>query len=359
MGRLDAIRPAERPKLHGRVMLSGPSGAGKTWTSLSMARVLVEGDLTRVLVIDTERESALTYADVFPGFAHLPWRPPYDPTELADALGGLGDAYGLVIVDSFSHFWRGQGGTLDIADGKFGGWKTARPVQERLVEAVLAVPAHVLLCVRSKMEYLVEGGGGTKQTVTKLGLAPMQDDTLVYEVNVALDLDLEHRLTVVKSRTNAVPVGRMYPAGLEGKAAQDYAEWLVGGVPPASRDDIDRMVALFAGMPDAEARKSAKAAFVERFGTPQALTANQVADALAWLAEQAPPAPPTPEPHVAAVDEAIRPLDREQRARLGAWCSTRGIPTKASAMSVDQAADVLARIGDLTSSGDDEGGGDA
>lgn len=286
MSRLDSIATAARPRMHGRALVSGPSGAGKTWTSLSMGKILAGGQLDRVLLIDTERESALTYADVFGGFAHLPWRPPYDPTELAESLVGISDTYEVVIIDSFTHFWRGLGGTLDIADGKFGGWKTARPVQERLVQAVLAMPAHVILCVRSKMDYLVEVSSNGKQQVTKVGMAPIQDDTLVYEMNVALDIDLEHRITVTKSRTPACPVGRMYPAGHEDKAAEDYARWLAGGVPPASREDVDRIVDAFGQVPDAEDRKRVKQEFVQRFGMPQSLTADQVSDAESWLTEQ-------------------------------------------------------------------------
>ena len=285
MSRLGAIKPAERPKMHGRALLSGPSGAGKTWTGLSMATHLAVAEERpgSVLVIDTERESALTYADVF-AFEHLPWRPPYDPGELASTLAELGDRFAVVIVDSLSKFWRGKGGTLDIADGKFGGWKTARPVQDTLVEAILAVPAHMLLAVRSKMEYLAEGGSnGTRQTVTKVGLAPIQDDELVYEVNIALDIDLEHRITVTKSRTPAVPVGRMYPAGMEKKAAEDYAEWLAGGVPPAGRADVEWLTDSFSQIGDADARKTAKAEFVQLFGMPHSLTAAQVDEARAWM----------------------------------------------------------------------------
>lgn len=285
MGRLDAVSDATRPKMSGRAMLSGPSGAGKTWTSLSMAaRLAIDEDRAdSILVIDTEKESALTYADVFK-FRHLPWRPPYDPTELADVLAQLGNQYAVVTIDSFSHFWRGLGGTLDIADGKFGGWKSARPVQERLVEAVLSMPCHVILCVRSKMDYLVTQNSSGKQEIAKVGLAPIQDETLVYEMNVALDIDLEHRITVTKSRTPAVPVGRMYPAGMEAKAADDYAAWLAGGVPPASREEVDSVVSAFAAIVDAELRKAIKAEFVQTFGMPASLTADKVVEAKAWLA---------------------------------------------------------------------------
>jgi hypothetical protein len=277
VSRLGAIKAATRPKMHGRAMLSGPSGSGKTWTALSFARTLV-GDGS-VLVVDTEKESALTYADVF-GFDHLPWQSPFDPKELAGNLAELGDGYDCVVIDSLSHFWRSVGGVLDIADGKIGGWKTARPVQEQMVQQLLSMPCHLIVTVRSKMEYLVEQGG---RSVTRVGMAPIQDDGLVYEMNVAMDLDMDHRLTVTKSRTPAVPVGRMYPPGHEGKAASEYAEWLAGGVPPANREDVERVVDLMASVADAEVRKRVKAEFVERFGMPQSLTAEQAPDALAFV----------------------------------------------------------------------------
>lgn len=242
--------------------------------------------MSRVMGVDTEKESMLTYADVFPGFHHVPWRPPYDPTELTHELDKVRpEEWGVIIIDSGSHFWRAQGGTLDIADGKIGGWKAARPIQEALVQAFLSVPAHLILCLRSKMDYLIEGGTGQRQTVTKLGLAPIQDDTLVYEMNVALDLDQQHVITVTKSRTPAVPVGRMYPAGLETKCAEDYVEWLAGGIPPANRDDVDRIVSRFAEVVDAERRKAVKGEFVKQFGMPHSLTAESVPAALEWLDE--------------------------------------------------------------------------
>lgn len=214
-------------------MLSGPAGAGKTYSALEIASVL--GDL--ILFIDTEKESSLTYADSFT-FTHLPWAEPFDPRELATVLQEAAREYDVVVVDSLSAFWGGAGGTLDIADGKFGGWKTARPAQNDLVESLTAAPTHVLVCVRSAIEHVQELDPRTgKQVVKKLGLAPKQDKDLEYEFNLAVEIDIDHRIAVSKSRTTAVPVGRMFAPGHARDLGIAYRDWLAGGEPFADLED--------------------------------------------------------------------------------------------------------------------------
>jgi hypothetical protein len=138
----------------------------------------------------------------------------------------------VILVDSFSHFWTGSGGTLDIADGRFGGWKTARPAQGDVVDGILSSTAHVIIAVRAKIEYVQEEiieGGRKKQTVKKLGMAPQQDQTLEYELNLAAELDIEHRISISKSRSTAVPVGRTFTPGHARDLGKLYAEWLASG----------------------------------------------------------------------------------------------------------------------------------
>lgn len=227
MSRLADVRPAVRPSLKARLMLSGPAGAGKTYSALEIASVL--GDTT--LVIDTEKESALTYADEFV-FTHLAWREPFDPRELGHVLTEAATDYDVIVIDSLSHFWGGQGGTLDIADGKFGGWKTARPAQNDAVQAILAAGAHVIVCVRSAIEHVQELDSRTgKQVVKKLGMAPKQDKDLEYELNLAAEISIEHKISVSKSRTTAVPVGREFAPGHARDLGKVYAEWLGSGEP--------------------------------------------------------------------------------------------------------------------------------
>src|ERR1051326_6849372 len=49
-----------------RLALAGPPGSGKTFTALSLAHALADGQ--GVAVIDTEHGSASKYADLFPPF---------------------------------------------------------------------------------------------------------------------------------------------------------------------------------------------------------------------------------------------------------------------------------------------------
>lgn len=275
MTRLSLATKAQRPQLPGRMMLAGPPGSGKTRTSLIVGSVLADG--SDVLVIDTERESALTYADDF-SFHHLGWHAPYDPRELADTILQAGDKYAVVIVDSLSHFWRKAGGTLDIAEGKFSGWKVARPAQEDMIDAILGTKSHVIVSVRAKVEYTQTTDDRGRHVVQKIGMAPQQDDTLEYELNVAAELDIEHRIAIAKSRTVTLPVGRVFAPGHAEEMATLYRDWLRGGEPLPTRDVVDGFIARLNGLPE-NVRKEAKADWLASLGKPETLRQAQVEQA--------------------------------------------------------------------------------
>lgn len=223
------VTDARREAAKARIALSGPPGAGKTWTALRIARVLSpEGT---VLVIDTEHESAKLYAPPFE-FKHAAWEPPYNAKELTETIREVADQVDVLIVDSLSHFWIGEGGVLEVAGGKFTGWKEARPIQRAMVEAIVRAPCHVIGCMRSKIEYTQEYSEREKrQVVTRLGTADMQSDDMPYEFTVAAELDQQHRLTITKTRCADLD-GRVYPPHREVEMAAVLLRWLNTGEPP-------------------------------------------------------------------------------------------------------------------------------
>lgn len=238
--------PASRRGQRARVALAGPSGAGKTYTALLLARALV-GPEGRIVVIDTERGSAGLYCDLT-AYDTVDWLPPFDPREVGDAVPELARDYDAVIPDSLSAFWNGEGGTQDIVDGNsprgntYAGWKVGTPAQRRLVDGLLAAEAHVVATMRSKQDYVLENRGG-KQVPVKVGMAPVQRDGIEYEFDVVADLDLSHRLTVTKSRCDQL-AGEYAPDQVA-VMGETLAAWLAEGKGKA-RDLASRFDALAA-----------------------------------------------------------------------------------------------------------------
>lgn len=283
------VRRAVRRQTRARLALSGPSGSGKTWTSLWIAQVIAPGK--PIVVIDTEpgddsQGAAELYADQF-DFDTITWDPPYDPRDLTLTITELGRDYpgGVLVIDSASHFWKGSGGTLDIAGGKFGGWRTADPVQNALIDAILRSPMHVICCTRAKQSYEVEEEGG-KQTVRKLGLAPIQRDDLEYEFQVVGMIDVDHRLDIGKTR--AAPLaGLSFAANEQERFANIYAEWLQGGAELPRSIELDALGVAVKRLPVGDARNAVSTHLRETYGPPSALTVDNmpavwlhVADAL-------------------------------------------------------------------------------
>jgi energy-coupling factor transporter ATP-binding protein EcfA2 len=241
--RLALAQDAKRPSMKARLLLAGPSGSGKTRTGLELASILA-GPGGKVLGVDTEDTSMLTYADHFDfEWQHLPWQEPYDNAELTDLIKEAGPKYDAILIDSLSHFWRGKGGILELSDAR-AGWKGARPVHDALVESIKHCACHIIVCSRMKESVSMEKDEVTGKTaVRKIGLTLQQDDNLGYEMNVSAEIDLNHNLFVVKSRSAAIQVGRTFAANDAARLGYEYSAWLEEGDPFAPlevRAELDK-----------------------------------------------------------------------------------------------------------------------
>lgn len=203
------FKPASRGEAKARVAILGPTGAGKTWTALQWARVLA-GDDGRVAVIDTENASASLYADDFPAFDSAPWWPPYDATKLAAEFKRAAEQYDVLVLDSLTHFWAGDGGVLDFVDrntrggNSFVAWQKGTPIWRGLLDALIFAPCHVIVTMRSKMDHVIVEGNNGRKSVEKMGMAPQARNDVEYEFTVVGEMDQGHRLTITKSRCAAL-----------------------------------------------------------------------------------------------------------------------------------------------------------
>jgi hypothetical protein len=201
------IHRATKRRAKLRLGMSGPAGSGKTYSALLIAAGLGG----RIGLIDTEHGSGDLYADLLPdGYDVLSLAPPFTPARYVEAIRAFEEAgVSTIIVDSLTHAWSGEGGSLDrhgkIADksgNSWQAWRQVTPEHNALVEALLQSPCHIIATMRAKTEYVQEKDERTgKQVVRKVGLAPIMRDGIEYEFTTFFELDVQHMAFAGKDRT--------------------------------------------------------------------------------------------------------------------------------------------------------------
>ncbi|WP_392530179.1 ATP-binding protein [Nostoc sp. C117] len=201
------FKKATKSQIKLRLSLIGISGSGKTYSALNIAQFL--GKSTGV--IDSEHRSASKYADLF-SFDTCELTS-FHPQHYIDAIEDASTTYDVLIIDSLSHAWMGKDGALEQVDriakrsqtsNTFAAWRDVTPLHNKLVEALLSCPCHLIVTMRSKSEYVMEEyedkGGKKKTRPVKVGLAPIQRDGVEYEFDVVGDMDKDNNLIITKSR---------------------------------------------------------------------------------------------------------------------------------------------------------------
>jgi hypothetical protein len=230
------FQKATREQAKLRLALEGPAGYGKTETALRVATVLAEAEGKRVAFVDTEHGSASLYSDRF-DFDVVNLSPPFHPDRFVEAIAAAeGAGYGVVVLDSLSHAWAGDGGLLTIVDTvartKYKGdthraWKDAGEIQQRLTDSILRSGLHVIAAMRTKKDYVREEVGG-KTKIRAAGTKTIQRDEFDYEFTIVGRFDVPVVLSIVKSRCAALP-----PETVIDKPGDDFAEtlrsWLAEG----------------------------------------------------------------------------------------------------------------------------------
>lgn len=198
------LRKATRQQVKLRLNISAPSGAGKTYSALRMAKGLC-GNWEKVAVIDTENGSASLYSDLG-DFNVIDLQPPYTPEKYTQALQACVEAgMEVVIIDSTTHEWACLIEENELlAQARFRGntwsaWSQTTPRHDRFIASILHSPVHVITCTRSKMETVM----GDDKKVKKVGMKDVQREGWEYELTISLNIDRDTHLAIPsKDRTN-------------------------------------------------------------------------------------------------------------------------------------------------------------
>ena len=227
------FKKAERKQAKIKMGLAGPSGSGKTLGALLIAGGLTGGNFDKIGIVDTENGSANLYANTTVGsqklgaYQVLALDPPYEAIMYIAAIK-LAEQEGIdvLIIDSITHAWAGQGGFLDkqgaLADktgNSFAAWRKITPEYNLLVDTILQSKVHIIVTMRSKTEYSIEGG-----KVHKVGMAPVVREGFEYELSLVLDIGQNHQATVSKDRTGLFDGKIFIPTMDTGKAIKAWLD---------------------------------------------------------------------------------------------------------------------------------------
>lgn len=200
------FRPARREDVGLLIGLSGGTGSGKTYTGMRLAAGIA--DSKPFAVIDTEAGRAKHYADQF-RFDHGDLKPPFRPDAYVEAIEAADKAgYPVIVVDSTSHEWAGEGGILDWHDEELdrmagtdwkkreacnmAAWIQPKMSHKRMVQRLLQVRAHLILCFRAEPKIEMSRGEGgkleirEKHSLTGLhGWIPVTEKNLPFELTAS------------------------------------------------------------------------------------------------------------------------------------------------------------------------------
>jgi hypothetical protein len=227
------FQKAQRIVKKARIGLCGVAGSGKTLSALKIAL----GIGKRIALVDSENNSSVLYADRI-DFDVLNIEPPFEIEKYIRAIHQAEAAgYEVLILDSISHAWAGEGGLLDtqgkMADGgmnSFTAWRKLTPQHNAFIEAMIRSKLHLIATMRSKMDYVVEVNDKGKSVPKKVGLAPVQREGMDYEFDIVFDLDLNHNALSTKDRSSLFD-GKLVSRPDENIGKQ-ILEWLERGQQP-------------------------------------------------------------------------------------------------------------------------------
>jgi hypothetical protein len=245
---MGAFQKAERKMAKLRLALAGPAGSGKTMSALRVAKGMAQELGLRIGVIDTEKRSSELYAGknvkgtLLPDgwaldFDVLPFNPPYLPKKYIQGINvAEQEGIGILIIDSISHEWFGEGGVLEMVDSfmaadknknSFAAWKKVTPEHTRFVEAILQSSCHIIATMRSKVAYeVVKDERSGRNRPEKVGMAPIQREGIDFEFTTVLDLSIEGHVAIASKDRTGLFDGT--PRVLTEETGVEIIRWLNG-----------------------------------------------------------------------------------------------------------------------------------
>lgn len=246
------LKKAERKKAKIRLGLSGPSGFGKTYSGLLIAKGLV-GDWSKIALIDTENGSGELYSDLG-DYNVVTLEAPYTPERYIQAIKICEQAaMECIIIDSITHEWDGEGGCLDIQTqlgGRYQDWAKVTPRHNAFIQAILTSSSHIITTVRRKQDYEMSEVNG-KKIVQKVGTKEVTREGFEYELTMNLEFVNDKHLAKASKDRTSLFMGQpeFIPTEETGRLIKNWCESGID-LPEPSKEQFDALLSYLKGTPD-------------------------------------------------------------------------------------------------------------
>jgi hypothetical protein len=181
---------AKKEQVWLKVLLSGASGSGKSYSALRVAKGIADKCGSRIAYIGTEGSRNKYYASSF-DYDLLELEDPFTIDKYVEAIDMAIDAgYKVLIIDSLTHEWLWLNDTHDKMPGNsFQNWGKLKPKHREFMDKILTCPIHIIATSRSKDEWVLETDSKGRQVPRKVGLGSQQDKNITYEYTVSLVIE--------------------------------------------------------------------------------------------------------------------------------------------------------------------------
>ena len=180
------FQKAKREQVWLKVLLSGASGSGKSYSALKVATGIAKECGSGIAYIGTEGSRNKYYADEF-DYDLLELEEPFECEKYIEAIDVAVEAgYKVLIIDSMTHEWKWLNDVHDKMPGNsFTNWGKLKPRHHKFMDKVLNSPIHIIATARGKDDWVLEDKNG-KQVPKKVGMGQQQDKDISYEYTVSL-----------------------------------------------------------------------------------------------------------------------------------------------------------------------------
>lgn len=180
------FQKAKREQVWLKVLLSGASGSGKSYSALKLATGIAKECGSGIAYIGTEGSRNKYYADEF-DYDLLELEEPFECEKYIEAIDAAVEAgYKVLIIDSMTHEWKWLNDVHDKMPGNsFTNWGKLKPRHHKFMDKVLNSPIHIIATARGKDDWVLEDKNG-KQVPKKVGMGQQQDKDISYEYTVSL-----------------------------------------------------------------------------------------------------------------------------------------------------------------------------